>query len=74
MPEPRGDIAVKLVGETTVTELAATPPKNTDVPVEVKFAPVTLTVVPPAAGPVPGETPLTVGAVPDTVPLQVTPT
>ena len=56
-----GEVAVIDVGPFTVTLVAEVPPKLT-VAVAVKFVPVIVTVVPPAAVPVPGEIPVTVGA------------
>jgi len=52
---------------TTVTELAAVPPKLTVAP-EAKPVPEIDTIVPPAVGPDAGETPLTIGAVLGVVP------
>ena len=49
------------VGEFTTTPVAALPPKATVSPA-AKFVPVTVTGVPPDAGPEAGETALTVGA------------
>jgi hypothetical protein len=59
-PEPAGEVAVSEVAEATVTPVAAVDPKWTVAPA-AKFVPVTLTVVPPAAGPLLGETAVTVG-------------
>ena len=50
VPEPAGDVAVMLVELTTVTPMAALAPKSTAV-AAVKLVPVTVTEVPPAAGP-----------------------
>jgi hypothetical protein len=58
---PAGEVAVIEVAEFTVTPVAALPPKATVSPA-AKFVPVTVTVVPPAAGPEAGATALTVGA------------
>src|ERR1700733_12423736 len=55
-----GAVAVIDVFESTVNELAATLPKSTCV-VPVKFVPVIVTTVPPAAGPEAGLRPVTVG-------------
>ena len=55
-----GETAVIEVG-LTVTVVAEVPPKLT-VAVDVKLVPLIVTVVPPAAVPVPGEMPVTVGA------------
>ena len=60
VPEPAGAVAVREVAEATVTPLAAVVPKATVAPA-LKLVPVTVTVVPPAAGPEVGETPVTVG-------------
>jgi hypothetical protein len=49
------------VGETTLTEVAATPPTVT-VASEVKFVPVTVTWMPPVRDVLYGETEVTVGA------------
>ena len=59
-----GVVAVIRVALTTTTFVAAVPPKVTVAPA-AKFVPVIVTPVPPAAGPVFGLTPLTVGAVTD---------
>ena len=58
---PGGASAVIEVGEFTTTPVAALPPKATVLPA-AKFVPVTVTGVPPDAGPEAGETALTVGA------------
>src|SRR5205807_860586 len=58
---PAGAFAVIEVAEFTTTPVAALPPKETVSPA-AKFVPVTVTVVPPDAGPVAGFTLLTVGA------------
>ena len=55
-----GAVAVILVLLPTVTLVAAVPPKVTEAPV-TKFVPVRVTAVPPAIGPLFGETLLTVG-------------
>src|SRR5437870_2366479 len=60
-PDPDGEVAVIEVAEFTTTPVAALPPKETVSPA-AKFVPVTVTVVPPDAGPVAGFTLLTVGA------------
>ena len=67
---PGGAFAVIDVAEFTTTPVAALPPKETVSPA-AKFVPVTVTVVPPDAGPEAGETALTVGAG-GGVPLHVT--
>ena len=56
-----GDATVNDVSETTVNEVPATFPNNTDV-APVKPVPVTVTTVPPADGPEAGETPVTAGS------------
>jgi len=61
VPDPAGEVAVIDVAELTVTPVAAVPPKETVSPA-AKFVPVTVTAVPPDAGPVAGFTLLTVGA------------
>ena len=58
---PAGVFAVIVVPLTTVTLLAATEPKVTVAP-EAKFVPVMVTEVPPAVGPLFGETLVTDGA------------
>ncbi len=55
-----GVVAVIVVLFTTTTLVAAVPPNVTVAP-EAKFVPVIVTAVPPAAGPLFGEAPLTVG-------------
>jgi hypothetical protein len=70
VPDPAGEVAVIEVAEFTVTPVAAPPPKATVSP-EPKPVPVMVTAVRPAAGPLAGETPLTVGAG-GGVPLHVT--
>jgi len=55
-PELCAGVVARIVVELlTVMELAARPPKVTDAP-DWKFVPVTVTWVPPAAGPDIGET------------------
>jgi hypothetical protein len=56
-----GVVAVREVLLTTVTPVAAVPPKLTVAPV-AKLVPVIVTAVPPAVGPLVGATPVTVGA------------
>jgi hypothetical protein len=58
---PAGVVAVILVLLTTVTFVAAALPNVTVAPV-AKFVPVMVTAVPPAGGPLLGDTLLTVGA------------
>lgn len=53
-----GVVAWRVVELLTVTELAARPPKVTDIPVW-KLLPLIVTVVPPSAGPDIGDTLLT---------------
>ena len=53
--EPAGVVAVMLVALLTVTEVEATPPKVTFAPAR-NPVPVSVTVVPPAAAPLAGET------------------
>jgi hypothetical protein len=62
-PAPAGVVAVIVVLFMTVTLVAGFPPKVTVAPA-AKFVPVIVTDVPPAAGPVLGLTPVTVGVVP----------
>jgi hypothetical protein len=61
-PLPAGATALIHVAEVTVKLLAAAPPKATAV-APVKPVPLIVTVVPPAAGPPVGLSPVTVGAV-----------
>ena len=62
VPDPAGDIALQLVEVEQLTEVAGLVPKLIDVrPSAKKPVPVTVTGVLPAAGPVFGETPVTVG-------------
>ena len=61
VPLPAGLVAVTWVALTTVNVVAALPPKLTPV-APLKSVPVMVTEVPPAAGPLPGATALTVGA------------
>ena len=60
---PVGDVAVICVALTTTTMVATAVPKFTVAPV-AKFVPVIVTDVPPAVGPLFGETALTVGTSP----------
>ncbi len=55
-----GVVTVMVVALTTVTPVAAMPPKVTVAPL-TKFVPVIVTTVPPVSGPLFGETELTVG-------------
>ena len=59
-----GDVTVIDVADVTVTLAAAVVPKETEV-VLVNPVPVIVTVVPPVAGPVAGEMPITVGITED---------
>ena len=61
VPVPAGAVAVSEVAETTVKEVAAAVPNSTAV-APVKLVPVTVTLVPPAVGPLVGLTAVTVGA------------
>jgi hypothetical protein len=58
---PAGVVAVIVVLFTTDTAVAAVPPNETVAP-DAKFVPVIVTAVPPAAGPLFGDTLVTVGA------------
>ncbi len=58
---PAGLVAVRVVALTTLTAVAALAPNLTSVAPD-KLAPVTVTEVPPAAGPWDGLTPVTAGA------------
>jgi hypothetical protein len=60
-PLPDGDVAVIEVALTTVKPVAAVAPKLTEV-APVKLEPVMVTDVPPAVGPLAGDTDVTVGA------------
>jgi hypothetical protein len=57
-----GVTAVNDVALVTVTAVAAVPPSETDVSPATKAAPVSVIVVPPAAGPTEGDTSVTHGA------------
>ena len=59
-PAPAGVVTLMLVGLVTENAVPATPPNVTPV-APVSPVPVTVTGVPPAAGPVLGLTPVTVG-------------
>lgn len=61
--DPAGDSAVIDVAELTVKPTASVGPKSTDV-APVRLAPLMVTVVPPAAGPLAGDTLVTNGAGP----------
>lgn len=64
VPAPAGETAVILVAEFSVKLVAGIVPKFTEV-TPVKLVPMTVTEVPPAAGPVAGPIPVTVGAAAD---------
>ena len=57
---PAGAVACSVVAEVTVTSVAAVAPKETLAP-GTNEVPVTVTTVPPAIGPAPGLSPVTVG-------------
>jgi hypothetical protein len=59
---PAGAVAVRVVGEVTLTPVARVVPKDTVVPDEVNPLPLTVTVVPPVDGPYQGLTAVSVGA------------
>ena len=61
VPVPDGSFTVSFVELVTCTVVPGVEPKSTAVTV-VKLVPVTVTVVPPAAGPLAGLTLVTVGA------------
>ena len=63
VPEPGGEVAVIWVAVSTVNAVAGLVPNPTAV-APVKFVPVIVTDVPPAAGPDEGLTPVTVGPAP----------
>jgi hypothetical protein len=63
---PAGVVAVIDVALTTVTEVAAAPPKVTLV-APLKFVPVMVTACPPPVGPEEGDTAVTVGGPPTTL-------
>ena len=58
--EPAGLVAVIEVAEVTVKPVAAVDPNVTAL-AALRLVPLTVTVVPPARGPVAGATPVTVG-------------
>ena len=60
VPVPAGEVAISDVVEVTLTAVAEVAPNLTEVPV-ANPVPVTVTWVPPEAGPVLGDTPDTVG-------------
>ena len=60
VPVPAGEVTVRLVAVTPVIPVPGFVPKSTAV-APVKSVPVTVTEVPPAAGPFEGLTPVTVG-------------
>ena len=59
---PAGVVAVIVVELTTITLVAATPPMVTTLGPATKLVPVMVIKVPPATGPLVGETLVTVGA------------
>ncbi|HEX9040945.1 MAG TPA: hypothetical protein VF838_07930, partial [Trebonia sp.] len=61
VPDPAGDVTVIDVAETTLTPVPALAPNDTVSPA-AKPVPLIVTTVPPAAGPLTGESPLTAGA------------
>ena len=60
VPVPAGELTVRLVALTALIEVPGVEPKSTAV-APVKPVPVTVTEVPPPAGPLVGLTPVTVG-------------
>ena len=60
VPVPAGEVTVRLVAVTTLIEVPGLVPKSTAV-APVKLVPLTVTEVPPPAGPLFGLTPVTVG-------------
>ena len=62
VPVPAGTTTVRLVELLTLTEVPAVVPKSTVVEPETNPVPVTVTVLPPAGGPLLGLTAVTVGA------------
>ena len=61
VPEPAGEVAVICVGDSAFSAVALLEPNLTSL-AAVRFVPVIVTVVPPAAGPLVGSTFVTVGA------------
>ena len=61
VPVPAGTVTVKLVEVTSLTPVPGVEPKST-AGVPVKLVPLTVTVLPPAWGPLFGLTEVTVGA------------
>ncbi len=61
VPLPAGTVTVRLVPLVTVTEVPAVEPKSTAVEPETNPDPLTVTVLPPAWGPLFGLTEVTVG-------------
>ena len=61
VPEPAGEVAVIFVADSASSEVALVEPNSTSL-APVRFVPVIVTVVPPAAGPLVGSTLVTVGA------------
>ena len=61
VPEPAGEVAVTCVGDSALRPVALAAPNLTSL-APVRFVPVIVTVVPPAAGPLVGSILVTVGA------------
>ena len=61
MPVPDGTMTVSVVALIPLTEVPGLEPKSTPWSTETKPVPVTVTVLVPAAGPLLGLTPVTVG-------------
>ena len=61
VPEPAGDVAVTCVADSALSALALAVPNLTSL-APVRFVPVIVTVLAPAAGPLVGSILLTVGA------------
>ena len=61
VPVPAGEVTVRPVALTPVIPVPGVEPKSTAV-APVKLVPVSVTVVPPAVGPLEGLTPVTVGS------------
>ena len=67
---PAGVVQMRLVAVMELKPVAAAPPMVTPV-APVRFVPLIVTTVPPAAGPLPGEMPVTVGAAASPVPVTL---
>ena len=61
VPEPAGEVAVTCVADSALSAVALAAPNLTSL-APVRFVPVIVTVLPPAAGPLVGSTFVTVGA------------